>query len=83
MRKLALSTSAAAILIAAAAGSAVAQDATGTPPAQLTCSDISTLEAAHAAALVYYVAGYIDAQGAAAGGAMAAGGGEAAPADQA
>ena len=28
----------------------------------LSCGDISTLEAAHAAALVYYIAGYVDAQ---------------------
>ncbi len=28
----------------------------------LSCGDISTLEAAHAAALVYYVAGYVDGQ---------------------
>jgi hypothetical protein len=49
---------------------APAQEAspTGETPApvvaaiDLTCGDIASLEAAHAAALVYYVAGYADAQ---------------------
>jgi hypothetical protein len=49
----------------AAVSPAIAQE--GEPPApvaavDLKCGDISTLEAAHAAALVYYIAGYADAQ---------------------
>jgi hypothetical protein len=41
-------------------GPAPAQAATAA--VDLACGDVSTLEAAHAAALVYYIAGYMDAQ---------------------
>jgi hypothetical protein len=77
MRLVRLYASAAVIALSAAAFPILAQE-TQTPveevspteeapvPAMaaidLTCGDIATLEAAHAAALVYYVAGYADAQ---------------------
>jgi hypothetical protein len=58
------------LAVASAAAPAIGQDAETPAAAQavpvaavdLACSDISTLEAAHAAALVYYIAGYTDAQ---------------------
>jgi hypothetical protein len=56
------------LAVTAAAAPALGQEAetpaAATPVAavDLTCADISTLEAAHAAALVYYIAGYIDSQ---------------------
>jgi hypothetical protein len=59
-----------ALTLSAFAASAQAQEAPR-PAAELLCSDIATLEEAHAAALVYYIAGYMDAEAAAIGAAPA------------
>ncbi len=59
-----------ALTLSAFAASAHAQEA-AKPAPDLLCSDISTLEEAHAAALVYYIAGYLDAEAASAGTASA------------
>ena len=56
------------LAVIAAASPVLAQEteapaaAAQTAAVDLTCGDISTLEAAHAAALVYYIAGYVDAR---------------------
>jgi hypothetical protein len=55
-------TSAAAPVIAQEAETPPAAQAVPVAAVDLACADISTLEAAHAAALVYYIAGYTDAQ---------------------
>lgn len=54
------------LTLSAFAASASAQEP-ARPAAELLCSEISTLEEAHAAALVYYIAGFVDGQQAAAG----------------
>ena len=48
------------LVLTAFAGGASAQE--GTAAIDLRCSDIASLGEAHAAALVYYIAGYQDAQ---------------------
>ena len=70
-----LTASIAALVIAtASAGAVSAQQMSAAAPASLTCGDIANLEAAHAAALVYYVAGWTDAESSSTGaGAMAPG----------
>lgn len=57
------------LVLTAFAGGASAQE--GTAAIDLTCSDIASLGEAHAAALVYYIAGYQDAQMSAGGEAAA------------
>lgn len=69
MKKLRLAASV-LVLTAFAAGAPSAQE--GAAAIDLTCSDIASLGEAHAAALVYYIAGYQDAQMSAGGEAMAA-----------
>ena len=61
-----------ALTLSAFAAGANAQEAPK-PAAELLCNDISTLEEAHAAALVYYIAGFVDGQQAAGGTAAPAG----------
>ena len=55
-----------ALTLSAFAASATAQEPPK-PAAELLCSEIQTVEEAHAAALVYYIAGFVDGQQAASG----------------
>ena len=55
-----LTTTMALLLLPVLGSPAHSQDTTPRPAVELTCSDVAALEPAHSAALIYYIAGYVD-----------------------